>query len=331
MPMIPPSQPLPPPTDAAVRADAQARFLSLRDAPSRGTRAQIEAWRRADPRHEAAYRAVEADWQKIEAPARRLAAREADEIAVYLTAMDGAKRRKRRVAGLGLVLMLALAGGLWLERPHLLRDMTADHVAARGERQSLTLTDGTAVLLDADSAIAVEFSDHERRVRLLRGAAFFDVTPASVPFIVAAAGGEVRVMGTGFDVRLLDDRAVVTLEHGSVAVSAGPAAPPVVLEPGQKADFGQTGVGAVEGTDLQDALAWRAGRFVFYRARLGDVLGEIERYRAGRIVIVPPALAEERVTGSFMLSDPEAALTSLQASVGFRLTNAAGRLTVVGP
>jgi transmembrane sensor len=60
-------------------------------------------------------------------------------------------------------------------------------------------------------------------------------------------------------------------------------------------------------------------------------VSEIQRYRRGRIVIATSRLAEERVTGSISLADTDVALASLQASLGFRMTTVAGRLTVIGP
>lgn len=311
-------------------AAAQAHFLSLLDGADAQSRAAVAAWRQADPAHEAAFRKVEAGWQAAAGPAARMAAQDEAQIAAYLAQMDRAKTRKRVAAALCAVLALGGMAGIWLERPHLIEDLAADYVSPRGARETVTLPDGTTVLLDADSALSEDFTASERRVRLLRGAAFFDVTPGQTPFIVSAAEGEVRVMGTGFDLRLQDQGAVVTLEHGSVALTTA-GGPPLLLEPGQKASFDQKGTGAVEDVDLDDALAWRGGRYTFYRARLGDVLREVGRYREGRIIITASSLAEARVTGSFVLDDSDAALAALQASLGFHQRVLAGRLTVISP
>ncbi|OLS52711.1 hypothetical protein BV392_12380 [Rhodovulum sulfidophilum] len=100
-------------------------------------------------------------------------------------ARDARKARKaaRRKAGpAAVVVALAIAaGGVWLEQPGLYQDMMASHVAARGERQSITLEDGSTVLLDAGSAIAEDFTACERRVRLLRGVWVFDVAKNGPP------------------------------------------------------------------------------------------------------------------------------------------------------
>jgi transmembrane sensor len=134
-----------------------------------------------------------------------------------------------------------------------------------------------------------------------------------------------------FDVGILGDGAAVTLESGKVDVTIDGGTRSIVLEPGERVRFGQHGAGPVEKVKLDDALAWRGGRYIFYRARLSDVVAEIGRYRRGRILIASNSLGDQLVTGSFMLADTDAALTSLQASVGFRITSLTGALTVISP
>ncbi|NWJ25723.1 FecR domain-containing protein [Rhizobium sp. RM] len=327
--------PTPERTNDALEAEARAWFISLLQTPTEKKRRAFEAWRQADPSHAEAFQALAAAWEAAEQPGKSLAEAEADELAVYLDAMDAEKHHRKttqRLAGLAIVLLCLLGGAMWLERPNIIEDITADYVSPRADRISVQLSDGSKVLLDADSALSEDFTTGERRVRLLRGAAFFDVRhDASKPFIVAAGDGEVQVLGTRFDVRLLEGRGVVTLENGSVSVTAGVNRAHTVLKPGERVAFHGSGLEPIENVDLEESLAWRDGRFVFYRARLADVLHEIERYQKGRIIIASGTLADERVTGSFSLDDTDAALSSLQASVGFRLHSFVGRLTIVSP
>lgn len=326
-------QPLPGSADDRIRQQAREWFVMLLDAPTPARQTRFEQWLREDPAHFDAYRAIEASWHASEMAGQRLARQEADELSVYLKAMDKAKNEKktfRRLSALSILLAGLLGGAIWLERPGLLQELAADYTTGRGERRTVVLADGSSVLLDADSAIAEMQTTAERRIRLLRGGGFFDVRPSQVPFIVEASNGEVRVLGTGFDIRLTDSGGMVTLEHGSVAVSTGNNPDKKVLKPGQQVRFGQDGIGPVEAVELDDALAWRGGRFVFYRTPLADVVQEIRRYRKGRIVIASSTLANELVTGSFPLSDTDAALASLQSGIGFRISRL-GSLTILGP
>lgn len=319
-------------SDAEIRAQARHWFISLRENPTRAQRIACDEWRRSDPAHDEAYLAIEAVWQATEAPGQRLAEKEADGLAVYLSAMNRVKHRqgmKRRVIAVSAFCALLLALGVWFEHPYWVQDLTAAHVTPKKARSGIALADGSHVLLDADSALSIEITAQARRVRLLRGAAFFDVVPSTIPFIVATQAGDVRVLGTQFDVRLQDEGGVVTLARGSVAVTAVGETTPTMLKPGQQAQFSASGVTIPTSINLDDEMAWRDGRFIFYRARLGDVVREVERYRRGRIFIATSALADERVTGSFSLEDSDAALASLQASVGFHMHKMTERLVVL--
>ncbi|KYB45945.1 hypothetical protein AB664_04300 [Brucella anthropi] len=220
---------------------------------------------------------------------------------------------------------------IWLEKPNFWQDMSADYVSARGETRKILLDDGSSVLLDADTAIDARLNDDVRQVKLLRGTAFFEVKPSSVPFIVEAANGSSRVLGTAFDVALDNKGVEVTLEHGSLRVELGNSSDQVVLKPGEAVAYSNQGISRPHDIELDDALAWHDGRFVFNNASLQDVLQRIERYRDGRIIVVGPALGARRISGSFSLKDTNAALSSLQSSVGFKMNKLSERLVVIRP
>ncbi len=308
---------------------ALAWFTRLRGNPTAADQEAFEQWLAATPANRAAWRRAEGLWSAAGEAGARVADEEAPKLAAYLEAMDRSKRRKalRRTAGsLSIVLAIA-AATLWLERPNFFQDLTADYVAARGERRLVALPDTSTVLLDADSALDVEFSTGERRVTLLRGTAFFSVARTGVPFTVDAADGEVRVLGTQFDVRLDKGGAVVTLAQGKVEVEAGEHV--ATLTPGEQVRFAARDIGPVSKPDLDAALAWREGRLIFNDARLADVVAEVARYRPGRVIITNDKLADWVVSGSLSLDDPDAALRSLQSSVGFTMRSVAGRLVIL--
>ncbi len=278
-----------------IDAEARAWFVRLLQEPTARNRATFEAWRQADPAHAEAFRAVALTWEAAEQPGKRLAEAEADELSVYLKAMDGAKDRRkssRRLAGAAVILACLLGTAVWLERPNMLQDFAADYVSSRGERLEIRLADGSTVLLDADSALADDFSEGERQVRLLRGGAFFEVQhDPQHPFKVIAADGEVRVLGTRFEVRLLEDSGLVTLEQGSVSVTAGAARAKTVLEPGQQVAFGADGLAPVQSDSLQECV-WRLEAV---GDRLDDLLADRHVGAVLQIVFRPHADLLEQV------------------------------------
>lgn len=323
------------PDEALIEKQAVAWFTRMNGKPSPADRQDFARWLAASAVHARVYRDVESLWSDLGPLADRFDSRDAAALAGPMEKIRELRRRRGRGrlgGGIALGLALLLTGGwLWLERPYLLEDWRADYVTARGEQRSLVLADGSTLLLDADTAVAVDVSGERRRVGLLRGTAFFRVQPSEVPFIVEAQNGEARVLGTAFEVAAREAEGVsVTLDSGSLRVALRGGAQDVVLKPGESVEYGASGLGTAHPVDLSEAMAWREGRFIFTNARLADVLQRIGRYRDGRIVLVGGALGDRRVSGNIALRDTDAALAAVQSSVGFRITRL-GRLTLIGP
>lgn len=312
--------------------EAIAWFTRMNGRPSRVDRKNFEEWRKT-PAHAAAYERVSSLWSSAGGVGISLEPSEKNAIAVYLTRIEDIRqRRSGKKAGSAMLLVLLSLGAsawLWLEEPHLLQDMRADYVAARGEQVSIALSDGSTMLLDADSAVTVDLTDKERRVDLLRGTAYFEVQASPVPFIVDAANGHSRVLGTAFDVSVTQEGVNVTLAHGSLQVSLEDVSTKVVLRPGESVAYGDDKLGSPTPVEISEAMAWREGRFVFNNMRLADVLAQIERNRQGRIVVLGNALADRRVSGSLVLADTDAALDAVQSIAGFQMQKLGGRLVIV--
>ena len=76
------------------------------------------------------------------------------------------------------------------------------YAIAVGEQRTIQLEDGSRIILDTGSEVAVRFTGGRRSVTLNNGQAMFDVEgdPAR-PFIVDAGDTRVTAIGTRFDVR----------------------------------------------------------------------------------------------------------------------------------
>lgn len=117
-------------------------------------------------------------------------------------------RKASKAAGVALLLALAIGALTWLD-PAYKRERFA---TAIGERRDVTLADGSQLLLDSGSQIEVSWHPLSRRVALRAGQVLFEVSPARYrPFVVSAGSTDVRVLGTRFNVRRLDDDVRVTL------------------------------------------------------------------------------------------------------------------------
>jgi len=201
---------------------------------------------------------------------------------------------------------------------------------ALGEQRMVVLRDGSRMSLNTATRVKVELSPTLRRVSVEGGEAFFEVAKdASRPFVVRAAGTEVKATGTAFVVRLLPAAAGavqaldVTLVEGQVVVrEARPRmaaiAPPVVMAAGERLRVSEPqgreqGQGRAASTAvlaqpqrdrprLDQVLAWKRGEAVFDNASLPEALAEMNRYSATPIV-ADPSLAALRISGLYKTGD----------------------------
>ena len=320
------------PTPAQEQA-ALAWLSLLHDQPSSGDQATFSQWLQADPAHAEAYARAQVVWELSEVPARTMADEDASALQGYLDAMNRSRHRSvvRWSGALAmaacLLLMISLGTGWQLSR--WVDDLGADYVSAPGEIRTVTLADQSQVTLDADSAIAVDFSRGERHVQVRRGAGFFNVTHTGEPFVVEAEKGRAQVLGTQFEVRLQPHGAKVTVLSGRVGVTADRNAGQQVLTAGQQVAYGKGLAEKLHAVDSEAQLAWRQGWLNYYKATLADVVQDLERYYPGRIVLLNDELAKRRVSGSFPSKDPQSVLSSLQAVLGFEQHQLLGHLIIL--
>ncbi|MFJ2321854.1 FecR family protein [Pseudomonas sp. NPDC087817] len=320
------------PTPAQEQA-AFAWLSLLHDRPSAGDQLTFSQWLRADPAHAEAYAQAQVVWELSEGPAKTLADEEALALQGYLETMDRPRRpqllRWSGALAMAACLLLMVSLGTGWQPQRWLDDLGADYVSAPGEIRTVTLADQSQVTLDADSAIAVDFSHGERHVQLRRGAGFFSVTHTGEPFVVEAEKGQARVLGTQFEVRLQPHGAQVTVLSGRVGVAADRDAAQQILTAGQQVAYGAGSAQKLHAVDSEAQLAWRQGWLTYYKTTLAEVVADLRRYYPGRIVLLNEELAARKVSGSFPSRDPQAVLNSLQGVLGFEQHQVLGHLIIL--
>lgn len=286
-------------------------FGRLRDAGGGGDPVRFRQWLAQDPRHEAEFRKLEEMWGS---PAFLTAVRQLPR-----------QRRPRRWPAVAAAAAVLLVVGIW-QYPGLMLAWRADYLTAAGERTTVHLPDGSTMTLNTSSAVAVDFSDGQRQVDLLRGEAWFDVLHDPLhPFRVAGGFGQAVVRGTSFSVRREDDRDEVVLERGQVDVSClCPHADPVVLHPGEALEVTDGGPLTPATVDPERTLAWREGRIIFEDVRLAEVVAELARYHDARVFVANRRLSDLVVTGNYRLDNIEGAIRTLADAAGMKMTRIPG-------
>ncbi|MBD9363363.1 FecR domain-containing protein [Methylomonas sp. EbB] len=192
----------------------------------------------------------------------------------------------------------------------------ADYSTGKGEQRSVTLADGSRVMLNTATVVAIHFDAGTRRVELLTGEAFFEVAKnPQRPFVVAAAGSEVRAVGTAFAVKLQSKQTQVELVEGIVEIQDAGQQHQERLIAGQSASIGTDSI-ALKNAGHPDSMAlWRDGYLQFDGLPLSDAIAQINQYRPGRVVLLNTALADKRVSGLFRLDALDQAIASLKAAI----------------
>lgn len=139
----------------------------------------------------------------------------------------------------------------------------------------VTLSDGTKVMLNANSTLEypASFDDAETREVRLKGEAHFEVTKnPHRPFVVKAGEMQTQVLGTIFDVKAYrKDAPKVTLMQGKVKVSN--ADTEVEMRPGQTATLQADKI--VVSKASPSASDWLQGDFDMDQVTLAEAMSDI--------------------------------------------------------
>jgi transmembrane sensor len=150
-----------------------------------------------------------------------------------------------------------------------------------GGKYQVTLSDGTRVWLNALSSIRfpTTFKGSIRSVDLT-GEAYFEVAKDKrKPFHVNANGVDVQVLGTEFNVNAYPDEPSIktTLVQGSVRLAKANAT--LLLKPGEEGQTsGTSGLVLDKDVDIDQALAWKNGKFSFEGADIRTIMRQIGRW-----------------------------------------------------
>ncbi|KAE9652057.1 DUF4880 domain-containing protein [Pseudomonas sp. PB105] len=261
-------------------------------------------WQAADPEHRRA-------WQRLQQLQHTLGGVPTHSARAVLRDTPDTQRR----AALKLLGLLLAAGGsgVLVQRSEPWQAAFAEYRTRTGEIRHVTLSDGTRLDLNSDSAVDLRFSASERRVRLVRGEILLTSgQDPSRPLIVETPAGDVQALGTRFAVRELPDGSRVDLYEGRVRVSPlhGTA---VQMQAGESLWFNAGQSCALPGLSANTS-SWTEHRLIAERQPLGEFVAQLSRYRPG-LLRCDQAVAGLLLTGVFPLDNTDAILAALERSL----------------
>lgn len=294
---------------------------------------ELEAWLADDMTHFETFDAFKANWERFEEFSNDVVLEEpAPDLKRFAPGAIPSSGVRFRVAQyipyLAAAAAIVLAFVLWQrpgsdDRSNDESLVAAAPIAFPSLLEQITLDDGSTVELNRDSRIEVAFSAAERRVRLLQGEANFTVSKdAARPFIVNAAGVEVRAVGTAFNVRLDSNEVEVVVSEGKVQVATPQETVPL-LAAGQVTRLSLTTsqpptIEALTPEQLESKLLWQPKLLDFDNAALAEIVAEFNRRNPVTLVIGDDSLRARRMSATFRSDNIEGFVRLLEAHFAVR-------------
>lgn len=226
---------------------------------------------------------------------------------IALTVLDGfpsvAPRPTWYAAIGGALCVLVVLGGLQFGSQHIQRianrspHTVSTYATNNGERATVTLPDGSTVLLNVASRIQVPTNySPENRTLYLSGEALFTVShKAGAPFTVVAGPSTTRVLGTSFLVRhyATDSVATIAVRDGKVAVDS------TVLTASQQVTVGwKTTRPQVTPADTTQ-FSFASDVLTLNRTTLRDAIPRLNRWYNADIRLNDPQFETRRISSEF--------------------------------
>lgn len=291
-----------------------ARHWIIRMASGNMTEAELEqfhTWRKAAPEHEKEFQKECKLW-------RSLTVSPTQAQAVRLTWHRKTKRRRLKTAFVSFT-VLAASFAVIFYAPLVKLWLQADQWTGT-TIQTISLEDGSRVVLDSESALSIQYTPTQRHITLLRGNAFFDVKhDPSRPFQVTASTVTINDVGTQFEVRNDHAPVTITVKEGIVDVAA-PHEASVRLRAHERLAYQHTTPPLIEhNLNPDDIAAWSHGELVLENATVADAVTILSRYHKGAVYLLGSAPSTTRISGIFRSDQTNDALTTIAATAKLKM------------
>ncbi|MCI4669401.1 MAG: FecR domain-containing protein [Bacteroidia bacterium] len=202
------------------------------------------------------------------------------------------------------VMSIAAAIGAILIATYLILPKETTIETSYGESNLVSLPDGSEVNIFAASEMSFNKGKWEKSRELdLSGEAYFKVKKGK-SFTVHTPNGDVRVLGTSFNVYQRNDNFEVVCFTGKVEVSSN--GQKTILTPGEKAILSGSALDKSSLDPSQKEPAWISGKVRFENASLSEISEMFERYYGYKLTF--DAEVESKMSGIFLTQDLENAI-----------------------
>ena len=302
---------------ATIRKEAAQWTIRLAGDPlDAAERSALDEWCARSPAHAAELEAAKTTWTDLGSIGSLSPfAQETPEI--HPAKPTAAPRGRSAVYRAAAAAMLVLAVLSATVLPDQMLRWQADYATAVGEIRTVSLPDGSTVMLNTQSAISVDFTGKARNVTLLQGEAVFTVVPTEKdPFTVSAANGKTQALGTRFLVERHGEQVNVTALEHRVSIK-GKSGQSIIISPGDALTYHADGaLGEVYDVTVSSVAPWQNGQLVFKNRTLEQVVSALNRYVPERILILEQDLAAREVSGVFLIDKLDGAVPFIARQLG---------------
>ena len=181
-------------------------------------------------------------------------------------------------------------------------------VVPYGRRHSVTLCDGTVVMLNSGSNLVFppKFSGKTREI-YLKGEGYFEVAKdASKPFIIYTEFMNVKVLGTHFNISAYENEktASAVLVEGSIEVFNNNLFNNNLckIKPGEGCFISENSAGfKIQNVDVSEFVSWKDGFFQIKDKPFSDITKKVEKYYKKTIIFEDNELANRLISGKLVL------------------------------
>ncbi|QIL79578.1 DUF4880 domain-containing protein [Diaphorobacter sp. HDW4A] len=294
--------------------DEAAQWLARCHASDFSTaeRDSLARWREQSPVHEDV-------WQRAQQLKFQLEAVPSSVGMAVLNRSRSSAGRRSLLRGTTLVLTPLLGWLAYRQLPWQI--WGAEYRTAHGELRSVTLADGSRLVLNTASAVNVRMDDSARLVHQHAGEILVETSHrgahTDLPFIVRTGHGELQALGTKFIVRTQEQSTALSVLEGAVRITPANTGRGLVVRAGERVSFNAQNIGEVAPL-APHADAWTEGVLYAENMRLKDFLAEVARYRDG-VLHCAPDVAELRISGVFQLRDTDRVLVLMAQTLPVRV------------
>jgi len=191
-----------------------------------------------------------------------------------------------------------------------LSELRADYRTGIGEQRQIALVHGVSVAMNTRTSLSLRPDPGRPGIEVVTGeVAMTTQLPKAARFTVYAGKIQISAGDANFDLRNDDGRIRVSCLEGHLEIRAGNALRE--LGPSEQLQFAGNVVEEAVRVDPVILTAWRHGLLIFHDASLSNIVAEINRYRAGKIVVMNAALANRRFNGQFKIAHIDNAVVEL--------------------